>query len=250
VIRQIHREILGWIQATLAKEDKRPSSGLVSRINEGTEPAIRLYLLEISNEPMARGSRKPPRRFVFRYLITASAEDLAQAHAWIWTLLREALQSSERSASLPPATNEGTFDPSWSVESDSLSPAFWTSLEAIPQPAFVVRVPVLIEREQKLAPRVKEVVLRAGPVTKLLGRVVGPKNVPLMGATVAFPALGLTASTKPDGSFVLMGVPTKEMAQTMRLVVSAKGQSEEILLKGEGRGAEEPLLIQPTFLES
>lgn len=101
----------------------------------------------------------------------------------------------------------------------------WAALGVAPRPAVVLRTRAVFSRDAALVPRVTSPLrVVGGPVLVLRGRLVGPGEVPLVGADVSVPAVGASARTAPDGSFVLAGVPSGPLAVAVR----AKGRSFDV----------------------
>jgi len=89
-----------------------------------------------------------------------------------------------------------------------------------PRPAFRLRVPLARERSQDVA-GVKVPLLTQAMPAALQGRVVGPGDIPIPGALVELPAMGLSARTDIKGCFRFASVPAG--TPLGRLEVRAKG---------------------------
>jgi hypothetical protein len=120
--------------------------------------------------------------------------------------------------------------------------AVWAGLRVSPRPGFRVRVPVRRERPEGVVHRVRfPVVTQMVPAEVLLGRVVGPGDVPIPGALVELPSLKLSTRTDAQGCFRFPRVPPA--ATLGRLEVRAKGELLEVGAESLATGTQ-PLLIR------
>jgi hypothetical protein len=185
------------------------------------EHGVSLYLLELGSAPPARSVRRVPLQFSVCYLITVSAETPERAHKLLGELVFAALEA-----------------PDFEVDLTAIPLELWTALGVPPQPAFRVRLPVRRERAEPNVRRVRfPLVTHTVPNEVLLGRVVGPGDVPIPGALVELPSLKLSTRTDARGSFRFPLVPS--IASIGRLEVRAKGEvlqvGAEALVPEEGQ---------------
>ena len=114
-----------------------------------------------------------------------------------------------------------TADEHLGLVPDPLPAQAWAALRVRPRVAVVVEVPVHVRRPSERVVRVRGPLRVDGvPLGTLRGRVVGPGAIPVPGAVVRMPDIGVTARTDRDGAFALDGVPA---AGQVRLLVSARG---------------------------
>ncbi len=187
------------------------------------EHGVSLYLLELGAAPPARSVRRAPLQFSVCYLITVSAETPESAHQLLGELVFAALEA-----------------PDFEVDLTSIPLELWTALEAPPQPAFRLRLPVRRARPEPHLRRVRfPLVTHTVPNEVLLGRVVGPGDVPIPGALVELPSLKLSTRTDARGGFRFPLVPSIESIG--RLEVRAKG--EVLQVGAEALVAEEGQLV-------
>jgi hypothetical protein len=188
---------------------------------------VGLYLMELVNAPPGRGTRLPPLKVSLRYLLTTWSAQPAKAHRLLGQLMFAALENKECEVELEP-----------------LPAAVWQAFGVPPRPCFVMRVPFTRERVEKRAPLVRQqLIVHQSPMRPLHGRVVGPGDVPIMGAQVTLPALNLAVRTDFNGHFRFAAVPTQPPITKLR--VSARGK--EVAVPIDPRRAftaEAPLLIQ------
>jgi hypothetical protein len=164
---------------------------------------VRIHLLSIHPVPAVRGAKLPPLELALRYLFTTCAEDEGDAHRWLGALAFRAMDAED-----------------WQVEREPLPIDAWRAFGIAPRPAFVIRVPLRLERPEKEVPLVrKPPVVRSSPIAALAGVVLGPEEIPIAGATVEVAALGLFARTDGDGAFRF---PTVPATSAVSLVVRAK----------------------------
>ena len=147
MINAIDRRLVEWIESQLGQGTAKlgaPPGG-------GESPGVRLHLFDLAQEPVGRGTNKPPLRAALRYLVTVTDPDPAQAHARLWELLVRAV---ERSGTAPttdapgPGADTGAADglPEWTVESDPLLLTLWTAMGVPPRAMNVAVRPVALAR--------------------------------------------------------------------------------------------------------
>lgn len=87
-------------------------------------------------------------------------------------------------------------------------PANVWGTEGLPRPSIYIDVPVQIAVPAPVVPRVTgELRFDGVPMRAIHGRVLGPRNVPLSGMTVAVPVTGASVVTDARGGFTLPGQP-------------------------------------------
>jgi len=188
-------EVSGELPVSFAVPDRSPR-----------EPGVSLYLLELCAAPPARSVRRVPLQFSVCYLITVTAQTPELAHHTLSELVFSALET-----------------PDFEVDLGTIPLELWTALGVPPQPAFRLRLPVRRERAEPSVRRVSfPLVTHLTPNEALLGRVVGPGDVPIPGALVDLPALKLSTRTDARGCFRFPLVPPRESLG--RLEVRAKGE--------------------------
>ncbi|WP_309893001.1 carboxypeptidase regulatory-like domain-containing protein [Archangium sp.] len=186
--------VLGGAPVSLAVPDR-----------ETVDRGVGLYLLELGPAPPPRTARRPPLRVSLCYLVTAGAESPERAHHVLGELVFAAME-----------------EPDFEVDLSPVPVAMWTALGVLPRPSFRLRVPLERERPMPVVPRVKvPLITRTVPSTALLGRVVGPGDLPITDAVVELPSMGLSARTDTWGRFRFASVPAD--TPLGRLEVRAKG---------------------------
>ena len=167
---------------------------------------VSLYLLDLVPSPQARNSRRPPLEISLRYLVSAFAEDPAGVNSVITSVMLAVMDN-----------------PDYQVEPDPVPVDLWIALKARPRPAFLLRTPLRQERPEQEAPLVrKPLVVKTAALVTVEGSVLGPEDIPLMGAVVEAPQVGRTARTDYKGRFKLDGMPAGFDQTT--LIVTAKGR--------------------------
>ena len=178
---------------------------------------IGFYLLEIFPAPPARTTQAPPFQIFLRYLVTTADPDVTVAHRLLGTLVFAALA-----------------DEKIDVEPGPVPLEMWRAFAVPPRPAFVVRLPLRIERELRVAPRVRHPLEIGGAaLDTVLGVVVGPGDLPVMNARVEELGTGVTTLTDYAGRFRFARLPVADTA--LRFRVSAKGVQTDVVRE---RGAE------------
>lgn len=173
------------------------------------ERGIGLYLLELGELPPAREGRQAPLQIQLRYLVTAWAESMEEEHRLLGGLVFAALERTD-----------------WEVVLRPMSVEAWVALGVPPRPAFILHVPLRVERPVHPAPRVRApLVLHAVASVAFAGRIVGPGGLPIPAARVELPSLSAATETDGDGRFLFPRVPAEPRAKLVRVL--AKGDVQE-----------------------
>jgi hypothetical protein len=189
------------------------------------DSGVSLYLYEVIDSPPPRGTRRSPLQILLRYLITTWAKEPREAHRLLGKLIFAALDDQDMQVDLTP-----------------LPAAAWRALGTVPQPGFMLRVPVRQERPEPPTHLVRvPLVVEVQPTTGLWGTLVGPENVPLVGASVELTSLQRTVRTDSHGRFAFANVPAS--SQPQQLCVRVKGR-EFVVQVDEPASEEHPLVIQ------
>lgn len=219
MIDETDRHLVAWVAEILDKV----SVSLAAPASNETSRGVGLYLMELVQSAPARSTRRPPFLMTLRYLVTTQAAKPEEAHQMLGKLVIAALEN-----------------PEFEVEQEPLPVALWTALGIAPRPSFVLRVPFRHERPEKLAPRVKHLVIKRLPLHSFGGQIVGPENMPLMNVRVELPALDLFTNTDSKGRFHFASVPDAPGGKLLRVL--AKGQ--EFSINTEQAAADKgPLVI-------
>ena len=186
---------------------------------------ISLYLMDVIPVPAQRGTRLPPVQAILRYLITAQAKDLKEAHRLLGELMVAAADMSD-----------------FELEIEALPADLWQSFGLHPRPAFVLRVPFKFERKEKPVKRVRTALqMQQTPLVPFQGKVISTSNIPLAGAKVELPFFKLYTETDADGFFRFPAVPAEPKDKS--LFIRAKGREFSISTKqAESKGGQ--LVIQ------
>ena len=199
MIEQTDERVVAWARAIVPDV----SVTIAPPPAAGAEAGVRIHLLSLHPVAAMRGLKRPPLELSLRYLITANADNDRDAHRWLGALAFAALDV-----------------PGWEVERTPPPVELWLAFGLAPRPAFIVAVPVRLERPEKDVPLVRRPpVVRTTPITPIEGVVVGPNNIPIAGASVEIPSLQLDARTSREGAFRF---PTVPAASAVSLVVRAR----------------------------
>jgi hypothetical protein len=192
-----------------------------------TGQSISLYLWALApafaSALPAAGGRRPPLQIELRYLVTTWADDPQRAHQMLGDLVFAALDNSQFEVDLGPLPSET-----------------WLAFGVAPRPAFVLRVPVRLERPETDKFVRAPLVMRAAPMTALHGRVVTPDGLPLPGLRVVVPSLQLSSLTDAQGEFRFPAVPIDSPIR--QLHISGKGRDLDFTLEAPA-SADEPIVI-------
>jgi hypothetical protein len=229
VIDETDLRLVRWVEGVL----DRPRVSL-SLPAGGEAAGVNIYLLDLEQEPLPRGSKKPPLQVALRYLVTVGDEDLAQAHRHLWKLLVDAAGRAEANH--------------WTVEREPPPLELWRALGLTPRPSFVMRVQARHEWEQlPPAKRVERREFQGGPVRSLSGIVyASPGETPVSGAVVDLPALGQSVETDRRGRFTFPAVPGGDF-RPKKIVVRARGHRQDVDVPADAGAG--PLMIELHFAE-
>ncbi len=227
MIEQVDERLKEWVKSVL--KDVNVSLGAPD-LTRGKR-TVRVYLMEIIQGQVPRGTKRPPLQFTLRYLVTADDSDDEVAHSLLGELLLAAVDA-----------------PDFEVEPEPVPIAVWSALGMAPRPSFVVRAPVRIERPQ---PKIKRVsiplILKTGSMLPLEGVVLGPGDFPLSEARVEVPALQLRTHTDYKGRFRFPAVPAGQPDMMVR--ISAKGREVTVSTVSNDRRNGEPLVVRIESME-
>ncbi len=220
MIDQTDQSLKDWVAGVIS--GIAVSFGVPAPAQSGS--MVNVYLLEMIPTPLARTATRAPLQVMLRYLVTTWADSPEESHRLLGQLVFAALEK-----------------PEFEVDPDPLPATTWAGLGTAPRPAFVIRVPLRMERP---APDVKLVrslpSVQTTPLTNLIGLVLGPNDIPLADARVELVGLGRTTRTDRRGRFRFALVPDEP--QKLHLLVGAKGRELSVqptALPGGG----EPLVI-------
>lgn len=200
----VTQELLDWIRAAA------DVPVTVRGVGEPTSDGIDLRLLSLGCKAPPR-TVEPPLVLAIDYLLTVRCKDPLEEHRLAAELMFAALELQDLEI----------------LETPSAAAAA-SRLGLPPAAGFVFRAFLSRERPRLRAPLVRfPLVARTGGLGRLEGRVLGPGETPIAGATVTLVGLGRTTRTDPDGCFRIPG-PLPD-AGGVRLRVRAKGVETEAL---------------------
>ncbi|MCI0394188.1 MAG: Pvc16 family protein [Chloroflexi bacterium] len=210
MIEQVDKDLKSWVQAILNEIDLSLAPPGPAQPGRG----VNLYLLELASAPPLRGGHsRPPLQFSLRYLVTAWAEEAEEAHQALGRLIFAAMEN-----------------PKFEVELEPVPVETWLALGVKPQPSFILRVPLRLERPEPEVPLVRTPpVVQGVPVTTLHGVLLAPGDIPLAGASVELLSLQLTTRTDSKGRFHFVAVPAEPVTKQLR--VKAKGELFDVEVK-------------------
>ena len=202
---QIDDRLKRWIEATIDGAAVSLSAPDAQRSGEG----VGLYLLEVLQSSAMSTLKPPPLQLTLRYLVTTWSEQMENAHAALTRLFFAAMESTDFEVERTPPPVE-----------------LWRAFGVRPQPAFVLRAPLLQERPHTPAKLVRQPV-RVEMVSRVafFGRVLGPEDVPIANCFVEVPALGLSTRSDYEGHFAFAGLPA---GRATAFVLRARGQEMSV----------------------
>jgi len=221
VIDQADRDLQAWVKSVVAGVEVILGP---PRQLDGKH-GVSLYLLALTDPPPAWMNRQPATRVALRYLVTAWAEDDVAAHHLLGQLVLAVMEKRE-----------------YELDLAKLPATLWTALGIAPRPAFTLCVPLHIERPELVTRLVQgPLVVRGAPVMSLQGIVLGPGDIPIVGASVEIPSLQLSNHTDARGRFYFSSVPGEP--QSIQLLVKARGRAQSVTLE-QPASDREPLAIR------
>lgn len=227
MIDQVDRELRDWIAGIVDAQ--------VVFAAPGETPAgmgANVHLWELVEHPAPRGAQRPPLQVALRYVVSMFGGDAIECHRRLWDLIVHASRKAQAS--------------DWQVELRPPSVEFWQACGVAPRPAFVLQVPLRHEWEQPSAPRVTAPLeVGAVPQQALAGWLLGPGEIPLCGAYLELPQLGLSTYTESRGHFIFSSVPSGKYSPR-QIMVRTKGRERLFDLDREAAG---PLIIRFSLTE-
>jgi len=217
----------GWVKTIAPAAAWTLNMPLAKEVVTGT--SVSTYLLDMTPAAVASTGRRPPLRWMMRFLVTCWATDSLVAHA----LLTE----------LAFAAGAQT---SWQIEQEPVSLSVWAAFGIAPRPSFMVKMPLeMVQEEGPTAPKAKTLSMNGYTLVALRGVLLGPDDVPLSGGSVELPALNLRTETNAGGEFCLKGVPGSTL-NTLRAM--AKGSSLAVECRANDY-ATSPLILRMSKIE-
>jgi hypothetical protein len=208
MIDQIDKELKEWVETTLQLGSFfliSPNANIANITK--TDTGIGFYLLELSDAPPLRTNIRSPLQFSLNYLVFTWAKDPLEAHKTLASLVFAAMTRSNTEVRLEPP-----------------SPSLWTAFGIPPQPSFILRTTLRMERPTTDAkPVLFPLVVRDINPTNLRGIVLGLKDKPIVNALIELPNLGLSTKTNPKGQFCFDCVPNSPIIQ--EITVNFKGKT-------------------------
>lgn len=226
MIEATDQSLKEWIGTVVQGADVR----LTPPVDSGDSRVVSLYLMDLLPAPRASTSRRLPLQISLRYLVTAWDENPEDAHRVLGDLVFAAMEH-----------------PGFEVELGTLSTEAWAAFGVAPRPAFMLRLPLQIERPEPQVPHVhRPVEVRIAPAVSLSGLLVGPGDIPLGDVRVELPTLQLSTHTDAQGRFRFGAVPAEPSTKELR--VRIKG-SDRLVKVEHNRDAREPMVIRFETME-
>ena len=219
-IEDVDQRLKDWVGTVLTGA----AVSLSPPADQGVEPLVGLYLLDLHPSPPAKGPRRRPLQIQLRYLVTTSAKQPEEAHSMLWALVFAAME-----------------EPEFEVELEPVSSSLWTAFGAPPRPSFMLRLPLRFARQQKDVKFVQAIEMRHSPMAGLGGVLMGPNDIPIANARVELAAHHLSTRTDAQGRFRFAAVPAKPTVKHFRIQARGRDFAVEAECKA---GDQEPLIIR------
>jgi hypothetical protein len=135
------------------------------------------------------------------------------------------------------------------VDLQSVTAETWRAFGIVPQPAFLLRFPFSVEREQlqPLQRVTKLPTIRVVSPVPLAGILLGPRDIPIPGASITLSELGISTYTDNKGRFRFAAIPPG--IESKRLRIQTKGLDVETAVSPSDDRAREQVIIRFTELE-
>ena len=220
LVEDVDQRLKDWVGTVLTAA----AVSLSPPVDQGVEPLVGLYLLDLHPSPPAKGPRRRPLQILLRYLVTTSAEHPEEAHSMLWTLVFAAME-----------------EPGFEVDLEPVSASLWTAFGTFPRPAFVLRLPLRFARPQEDVKFVQAPIeMQHSPMAGMGGVLMGPNDIPIANARVELPAQHLTTRTDAQGRFWFAAVPAQPTVKRFR--IQARGRDFAVEAEHQA-GDQEPLII-------
>ncbi len=227
MIEEIDQRLSKWITSVVEEDIE------VSFLPPGTmgdKKFVGLYLKDIL--PLAPHSltRRPPLQVLLRYLITSWAESPQVAHRVLGQLLFAAMEN-----------------PEFEVELEPIPADFWSAFGTIPMPAFLLRLPLRVERQEQPMKLIQSPMeITKSNLVSIPGMVMGPNEIPLPNARVEISTHNLVTRTDVKGRFLFPSVPMQPSQKKVCITARSRKLFKEFdLIKGKP----EPWVIHFDILE-
>ena len=228
MIEEIDQRLSEWIVSVLSEDIEvslRPPADM------GDKKTVGLYLKDILPSAPTRGTRRPPLQVLLRYLVTAWSKSPKEAHHVLGQLLFAAMEHADYEVDLEPIPAQ-----------------VWTAFGTIPMPAFMLRLPLRVERPEKPVQLIRSPIeVQQSPLVRVEGMVMGPDEIPLANARVELSTHNLVALTDVKGRFIFPTVPTKPTLKKVRILARGRELLKEVDYNKINQ--EEPLIIHFDVLE-
>jgi hypothetical protein len=226
MIDQVDSQLRDWVGGLV---DKSVEVSFGPPNNAGAGSGVSVYLVELVSAPPLRGELRTPVQLALRYLVSTWGEKPDDQHRLLGQLALAAM------------TN-----PDFEVELRPLPAEAWAAFPAVPRPSFYLKLPLRLARPEPESKPVRQpLVVKGTHLMSVLGRVVGPGDVPVAGARVDMPTADLSTETDHSGRFALAGVPSDPPKKVIRV----RARRREMLVEVQPTLGGDPLLIRFDGLE-
>lgn len=224
MIEEVDNRLREWASSVLEAPAANVEIRLTAPDEPGPQAAVTIFLLDLLPGTPGAAGRRPPLQITLRYLVSASAASVEDAHRLLGRVVFAAMERPDMEVELAP-----------------LSAEFWAALRCTPRPSFLLRVPLRLDRPEPQVGRVTHAAeVRHAKTAALAGRVVGPGDIPIAAAQVELPALRLVTQTDVHGYFRFLAVPADPARR--QVTVRARGVEKAITVERPVAGGE-PFII-------
>lgn len=185
---------------------------------------VGLYLIAFDAAPPPRTPTRSPLQFTAVYLVTVwGYDDVEAAHRLLGDLLFAALDTNEFEVDLKP-----------------LADSAWAAFGVPPQPSFFLRALVRRDRPEPEVKLVRQpLIVHTTPMIGLRGVLLGPGDLPIVGAYIEISSLDIYTRTDNRGQFYFSGLPAQPRAQ--KLTIRAKKRAMQVTVEPSD---DQPVIIR------
>ncbi|MCP4687590.1 MAG: carboxypeptidase regulatory-like domain-containing protein [Desulfobacterales bacterium] len=131
---------------------------------------------------------------------------------------------------------------------DPIPAEVWTAFGTIPMPAFMLRLPLRLERPEKPVRLITSPIeVQKSLIASMEGTVTGPGETPLTNARVELSTHNLVARTDIKGRFIFPAVPAEPAIKKVRIIARGRELFKEV---DYTKIKQEPLIIHFNVLEA
>jgi hypothetical protein len=221
VIDQVDQLLKEWVAEVIPEVEIQFGPPRGSKDSKGS---VDLYLVELLPLAPASDSRRLSPQILLGYLITTWADTPEGAHRMLGNLVFAAMEDSRFEVELVPLTAQT-----------------WNAFNVEPQPSFMLRHPLRLERAERDVSLIRKPIdVRKVSLAGLDGIVIGHENIPIANVRVELRDHQMATRTDSKGRFRFGSVPTQPLVKQFCI----EGRGRKMIVEVEhGADEKKPLII-------